>query len=375
VNFQDLKIATLAILILFILPLPTLSQQLLVNGSFEEPNVCSEYQIKCAPEGWISSSDGFPNYFTDAKRAFDGDHFLAIEVGNRDKPFQRTFVRSRLLCGLRKGHKYLLEFQIRSRHPVLDSIGVIFTSFDFLFGQKRLQNLVPSLFVQPAKGSFSRDSSWQRVLMEYTAKGDESFIAIANFARKGLSGPTGIQMENHFFVFIDKISLTPMDRHEGLCADWQKNQQEIYAQDERHEWLRRDIREQKDNPPVVVIPTTRYVQVDTLVIPDVFFATAKADLKPTSKRMLDSVCRKLATRKIDSIVVEGHTDNTGTAAFNQQLSLDRAVAVETALWLRLPTPLVSYTRAWADTKPIATNDTAEGRQRNRRVEIYVYTKN
>jgi outer membrane protein OmpA-like peptidoglycan-associated protein len=356
-------------------PAYSFEQNLLLNGDFEEENICTEYKVNCAPEAWICNSDAFNNYFRDDRRAHSGSHFMTIEAGFSFKPFQRTYIRSPLLCGLRKGHQYRLEFFVKSRHQILDSIGVIFTSFDFLFGQKKLQNLTPSLFIKAAKGSFAKDSSWQKVSMDYTAKGDEAFIAIANFSRKDIRGETGIPMEKHFFVFLDDFSLTPLDIHEHLCTGWEANKQAIYEQDERHEYLRQLIRLHKDDPPLVVHPPTTLSVIDTLVLPDVLFASGKADLQKQSNSMLDNFCKKLIGKKIDSIVVEGHTDNTGTAPVNEKLSIDRANAVQAAIRQRLSSLQTGIiTRGWADKKPLADNSTPAGRQTNRRVEMFVYTR-
>jgi outer membrane protein OmpA-like peptidoglycan-associated protein len=352
------------------------SQNLLANGGFEEENICLEYHVNCAPEAWISSGDGFNNYFKDPARAHAGRHCMAIQAGFSFKSFQRTFIRSRLLCGLRKNHQYKLEFYIKSPHDILDSIGVVFTYFDFLFGQKRLQNITPALFVRPVKGSFTKDSSWQKVSMNYTAKGDEAFISIANFSRRDVNGPTNIALEKHFFVFFDEVSLTPLGRRESLCEGWQKNKQDIYDQDERHEFLRQSIRQNKNDPPVVLVrPFTTLEITDTLIIPDVLFATAKSELRKDGYLMLDSVCNTLRTKRIDSIVIEGHTDNTGSVQINEKLAVDRSLAVESVIRQRLALTLSSIiTRGWGDRKPVADNNKAAGRQLNRRVELYVYTR-
>ena len=352
------------------------SQNLLVNGGFEEENICTEYGVNCSPEGWISSGDAFNIYFRDPARAYRGSHCVAIEAGFSYKAYQRTFIRTRLVCGLRKDHQYRLEFFLKSPHEILDSIGVIFTSFDFLFGQKKLQNLAPTFFVHPVAGSFANDSSWQKVSMTFTARGDEAFLSIANFSRHDINGSTNLYMEKHFLVYIDEISLVPLSRKESLCDGWQKNRQDIYDQNERHEFLRQTIRQNKSDPPTVLVrPFTSLMVTDTLIIPDVLFATAKSDLRRDGYMMLDSVCNKLRNKRIDSVVVEGHTDNTGSIQMNEQLSLDRAVSVQYAIRQRLTSPLLFIvTRGWADRKPVADNSTAAGRQLNRRVEVYVFTK-
>src|SRR5689334_18294715 len=93
-----------------LLPSISFSQNLLANGGFEEENICLEYHVNCAPEAWISSGDAFPNYIKNARIAFRGDHCVVIQAGFSFKSFQRTFIRSRLICGLRKNHQYKLEF-------------------------------------------------------------------------------------------------------------------------------------------------------------------------------------------------------------------------------------------------------------------------
>lgn len=212
--------------------------------------------------------------------------------------------------------------------------------------------------------------------MIYTASGEEAFMAIANFSHLDINGQTNIPMEKHFFVFIDEVSLTPVDHRETICSGWQKNKEDIYNQDERHEFLRQLIRQNNSNPPIVLIrPFTTLEVTDTLIIPDVLFSTGKSELRTDGNLMLDSVCIKLRSKRIDSIVVEGHTDNVGAIKMNEQLSVDRAVSVEAAIRQRLYWQgMVIITRGWGDRLPIADNNTSEGRQLNRRVELYVYTK-
>lgn len=350
------------------------SQNLLANGDFEEENICTEYKVNCAPEAWIANKDGFSTYFKDTGGAHSGLHYLAIEIGHSSKNFQRTFSRTRLLCGLRKDHLYKVELYVKSPYDILDSIGVIFTYFDFLFGKKRLQNLVPSLFLKPVSGSFTTEDSWQKVSMDYLAAGDEAFFSIANFSRRDIRDAPN-DKDGHLFIFADDISLIPLDPREQLCRETLSNKEEIFAQDERHEMLRRDVRQNNDDPPVVVIPLTAMLHIDTLVLPDMLFASGKSDLYKSSYSILEDFCRRVAGKNIDSIVVEGHTDNRGAFAANKKLSGDRAAVVKEAIRQRLSRlkPLIA-SRGWADKKPIGSNNSASGRQQNRRVELFVYTR-
>src|SRR5690606_28468692 len=160
-----------------------------------------------------------------------------------------------------------------------------------------------------------------------TANGTESFLSIANFSKRDITGNTGIAMVKNFFVFVDDVSLQPLDPNEMLCDGWQKSKQDIYDQNERHQYLQRLIKMHRNNPPVVKVPATTFIRVDTLSLPDVLFDLGKASLKAGSNVYLDSLCSSLGAKKIDSVIINGHTDNTGTPEINQKLSLDRAQTV------------------------------------------------
>jgi outer membrane protein OmpA-like peptidoglycan-associated protein len=350
------------------------AQNLLVNGSFEDENICTEYKVDCAPEGWLVNDDVFFSYFKDANRSHTGIHCMAIEAGHAVKPYKRTFIRSQLLCGLRKNNEYSVEFFIKSPHPLLDSTGIYFTSVDFLFNNDKLQNITPSVYLKDVETNFKRDSSWQRVEFVYKANGSETFITIANFSKKDITGPTGITMENNFFIFIDDVSVVPLNPKEELCDDWQTTKQKIYDQDERHEFLRRKIKIGRINPPDSIrLNKNTVFTVDTLVIPDILFETGKADLHPESFLLLDSFGRKMVSTHLDSVIVEGHTDNTGSNELNERLSLERAETVKRYLQNKASYPVI-VARGWGYKKPVAGNETPEGRKQNRRVEVFLYTR-
>lgn len=371
-----MRVRPSAIFLFLLLPVSSISQDLLVNGGFEDENICTEYQVNCSPEGWITNKDGFGTYFKDTSAAHSGNRFVAIEIGHLSKVYQRTFYRSRLVCGLRKGNAYRLEFYIRSPFFVLDSMGILFTPFDFLFSKKKLHNLSPTMFLKPASGRFPKDTNWQKVSMEYIASGEESFFTIASFARLDMKGNGTRDVPNgHFFVFLDDISLRPLQSHEQLCAEAETGKQAIYEQDERHEYLRQKIRQNNDEPPLVTLPSMSIITVDTLLLPDMLFASGAAELKSSSYPVFDELVRQVGGKKIDSVVIEGHTDNTGTPSFNQKLSIDRAEAVKKVLRQRLQwLQVMISTRGWADKRPVRANTTAAGRQQNRRVELFVYTR-
>ncbi|MFT3769140.1 MAG: OmpA family protein [Minicystis sp.] len=79
----------------------------------------------------------------------------------------------------------------------------------------------------------------------------------------------------------------------------------------------------------------------------------------------------VANPTIKSMSIEGHTDNQGTPEYNQRLSDDRANAVLAYLVKKGIDPHRLTAKGYGLTKPRATNDTDEGRQKNRRVEFHI----
>jgi outer membrane protein OmpA-like peptidoglycan-associated protein len=102
----------------------------------------------------------------------------------------------------------------------------------------------------------------------------------------------------------------------------------------------------------------------------IYFDTDKTEIKPQSKPTLDEVGKLLAGDAGLKLKVVGHTDNVGTAEYNNSLSLLRAQAVAGALVHDYNIAAERLTALGAGfTQPVASNDTEEGRAKNRRVEL------
>ena len=86
------------------------AQNLLPNPSFEDENICTEYIKNCAPEAWIATSLYANYYFDQLARSYDGNHFIGLSAGSVVRKGIRNFLRTRLLCGMRKDRQYVLSF-------------------------------------------------------------------------------------------------------------------------------------------------------------------------------------------------------------------------------------------------------------------------
>ncbi|MDB5894466.1 MAG: hypothetical protein JWQ88_1997 [Rhodoferax sp.] len=103
----------------------------------------------------------------------------------------------------------------------------------------------------------------------------------------------------------------------------------------------------------------------------ILFEVASDTLDPASQAAADRIGAALRQLGVDRLRVEGHTDNVGSATFNQTLSLRRAEAVARALSQKGLALDRMEVRGLGKEKPIVTNDTLENRSQNRRVAVIV----
>jgi outer membrane protein OmpA-like peptidoglycan-associated protein len=108
---------------------------------------------------------------------------------------------------------------------------------------------------------------------------------------------------------------------------------------------------------------------------DILFDTGSADLKPEAVTQLTQVGDIMAKYADNRVRIEGHTDSTGSDDFNQKLSERRAASVQTVLVSRGVQATQISVVGLGEAKPIADNATADGRAKNRRVELHIDVPN
>ncbi|PWJ60036.1 WD40 repeat protein [Dyadobacter jejuensis] len=107
---------------------------------------------------------------------------------------------------------------------------------------------------------------------------------------------------------------------------------------------------------------------------NIFFATGKSTLDKTSSPELNRIALTMSENKTLAIELGGHTDDVGGDAFNLKLSQDRADSVREYLIGKGIEPDRIASKGYGETKPVASNDTPEGQQKNRRVEFKILKK-
>jgi outer membrane protein OmpA-like peptidoglycan-associated protein len=108
-----------------------------------------------------------------------------------------------------------------------------------------------------------------------------------------------------------------------------------------------------------------------LTVGDVLFAAGRAEVGPGAQRSIDKLAEFLRAYPKRNVLIEGHTDNLGNEDFNIKLSQQRADAVRDLLTARGISPQRIRPKGYGPKFPVVDNDSAAGRQQNRRVEVLV----
>ena len=102
---------------------------------------------------------------------------------------------------------------------------------------------------------------------------------------------------------------------------------------------------------------------------EALFDFDKSVLKPAGKKSIDDAIAKMQQIDVQMVIATGHTDSVGTDAYNQKLSERRATSVKEYMVSKGVAAAKITTLGKGETQPVATNKTAEGRAKNRRVDI------
>lgn len=127
----------------------------------------------------------------------------------------------------------------------------------------------------------------------------------------------------------------------------------------------------KPAPAPVVVPVAPPAATKVTYAADAFFDFDRSVIKPEGKAKLDDLISKIKGINLEVIIAVGHTDSVGSDKYNQKLSVNRSEAVKAYLVSKGVEKNRVYTEGKGEKQPVADNKTAEGRAKNRRVEIEV----
>jgi outer membrane protein OmpA-like peptidoglycan-associated protein len=381
------------------------AQNLVPNPSFEDVNICSEFNQPCSPSAWFFLSRKLTTGYFPRYPSATGSRHLQIVVASR-QTVNRQYWETMLLCPLEAGERYSVSLKIASPRnstelsttcPNLRDIGLWFTTrFVFVNGDSILQ---PGHYLSFSGGTTRDDlkNGWFEIKKEFVATSNANILIVGNFSR--MANADIMEQRNWLNptidVLVDDISVVRMKG--TTCAGYQKIKDSLYSIHRRHSDKQPgdpepdisdtppDTTEQGIAPPKPQLRTStdslqhpsiprvtetpgsshRPPPTDTIVIHNIQFDFDKYLLQ--NPDTLERYKRLLTGPGIKKIQVVGFTDDIGSEAYNLDLSKKRAAEVARLLSLKfdIPPALIA-----AEGRGISK--VYQTRDLNRRVEIYIF---
>ncbi len=354
------------------------ADNMVYNPSFEEHRRCPQridaLGVMTAVEAWWQPTAGSSDYFNLCggrdcqvprnKMGFQEAHGGVAYCGIYcSQEHYREYLQTELQRPLVAGGRYRVSFWVsladKSPHAVA-TIGALFTAsrledttWDVLMDRevtdyldRRTQSIAVYLTPQVVNNTDSvllNAKGWVEISGEFTAQGGERFLTIGNFASFNRSNVQHTNSINAVlqgaYYYVDDVSVVPVSE---------------------------------------ALPPAEQVSVPDKgeVVPmwNIFFATSESEILPQSYNELRRLQDLLVANPDMKIELRGHTDNQGTVEFNLKLSEERAKSVADYLVEHGIDRRRISSVGFGKSQPIDTNDTPEGRSRNRRVEYRVLSK-
>jgi len=366
---------------------PVYSQNLVPNASFEE---YVDFNSKKSTEWHKVQETDTPDYFNlnsnrPSNNIFDkymggtsaksGDGFIGLFFyrlnPQRNIKNVREYIQTGLSESLQKDSLYRVEFSLcldAESNAAIRNLGICFNTEPLIdYSEYKLFTLKPQ--IEFSLSSPDCRNNWITFSTFYQAKGNEKYLVLGNFKN---DRNTSIQRlsqikdqdnkekwdlvngEKAAYYYIDDIII------EKITLVKDQNRDVMDLDHETNEFDSIDIEQ---------------ISLDsTIILKNIFFEFDKADLLPGSFNELQKLYNLLTRNSTMRIKIEGHTDNQGGYDFNLQLSRRRAEAVVLYLINHGITSDRIESAGFSFAVPIATNETAEGRQLNRRVAFKIISK-
>lgn len=350
------------------------SQDLILNGDFEDVNICSEHNAPCSPEGWRLTSTLIPEYKID-----QNNHSVGFVITNTSVKNIRSYLQTRLATKLTKEQKYKIELEIMPGKAFISKLGIIFSDSIILTDLDNLLKMNPDIEIQNSKGLLENKNgkNWLKFEREFTAKSENEYIIIGSFESDEnaiLKYKKNMYKEfSNYYYFIDNVSLIPIQTTLSIDS-FQNAKEKIYAQNYRHP-VPNDFL--NNLQPYNFVPDTiisnRLQETDTSVI----FGNMLFDFDSytLSKPIIEKVDSVFNSNQfdLDSIKLVGYTDKIGTDEYNDKLSYHRAQTIADYI---ISKKYIDKDRiriiGLGSRFPIDKSDNKDVLYKNRRVEIIKY---
>ncbi len=364
------------------------AQNLVMNPSFEVYERCPEFlgSVRAfrptKPEGlvdyWLANPpDCTPDYFNACGKrnfgvpknlcgnlaALDGEAYIGLIMRIGDPGgyslqdlYYREHITSKLSQTLEKGFLYRVSFWVaRSEYSnfAVAQVGAYFTDKPYIIKENAVHE--PQISY---KGGYLTQKTWVEVCDTLVAEGNEQYISIGNFEALGnakIKKTTNNTQHlkkfsyNRAYYYVDMVSVEKIGKTPPLSPTPLAN-----------------------TPPKVYISELGKLEVGkTIILENIYFEFDKAVLLPASLPQLNKLKQFLLKESSLNIAIIGHTDSIGTAQKNLTLSERRAQSVVDFLVAAGIANQRLKAKGYGATQPIASNQSEEGRQKNRRVELMI----
>ena len=326
---------------------PIFSQNLVPNPSFEEvdwePNsLCDSFRdFQRAIKKWNTANEASTDLIT---RKFKSKKVIRVEAHTGKNSvgivtqgdFWSEYIQVKTIDTLRANTKYYVEFWIVpadkyasskiTDFELKDNFGIHFSDNKFFERSKIAINKKPQFGVNNVT---LVPNQWAKISGFVSLEEDATYITLGQFANP--DDPKDLTVG---YFFVDDV------RIEAILRDAQ-----------------------------VYLPKIKIEGKESFTLENIYFATDKYDLLPRSFPELDKLVSILKTNSTANVEIHGHTDIIGDSEHNQTLSLNRAKSVKNYLVQKgIKSDRLNVIGHGA-AKAIASNETEEGRQQNRRVEL------
>ena len=222
--------------------------------------------------------------------------------------------------------------------------------------------------VDEARSAVAAARTDQTVVTQAPEKLDEAEQALARTESALEARAPQVELDHHAYLAEQRaaIALATADEREALAEI-----EELGAERDRLMLGAREREIESLEEQLAALEAQETERGLVVTLGDILFDVDEAQLTPGGElqgaRLADAL-RQMPDR---NILIEGHTDSTGSADYNLDLSQRRAGAVEGLLIVQGVDPTRIVTRGYGEAYPVATNDTSAGRQQNRRVEVVI----
>ncbi|MGB7394817.1 MAG: OmpA family protein [Pricia sp.] len=357
------------------------SQNLVLNPSFEEFEACPARLGNFAADVrfWSVPTEGSTDYFNACSTAmgtpinFNGEQSADFGQGYAGLYLYapddyREYLQAELLETLESGKEYRISFYI----SLAERSDFAVREFGVLFAKDKLEIHIKKELSKGhwyrQKGNaynymeirytqfYSDTEDWVEISTRFTAKGTERFLILGNFENNARTRKfeTKPDAKQGAYYYVDRVKVLPT---EGIDHTEAK------------------ITIESDSNTVTNSEKKNFT-LDTIhTFQNVFFEFDRSTIPTTGRPELQRIFDYLKAHPEYHITIKGHTDSMGTAVYNRQLSTERAKAVANQLMdMGISKSRITW-KGEGDNIPMTTNNTDEGRRKNRRVEFVISNPN